>query len=71
MEGDSVILERCRLLELLPALLTRQLQCPSGLTEQTGVNQSRIQSYFVEGKSVLWIFSDVSMDEGTLKTPIP
>jgi hypothetical protein len=58
VEGDSVILERCRLLELLPALLTRQLQCPPGLTEQTGINQSRIPGYFVEGKSVLWILCD-------------
>jgi hypothetical protein len=58
VEGDSVILERCRLLELLPALLTRQFQCPSGLTDQTGVNQSKTPGYFVEGKSVLWILCD-------------
>ncbi len=50
MEGDSMILERCRLLELLTALLTRELQCPSGLTEQQTGFKSRIPGYFVERK---------------------
>ena len=34
VEGDPVILQRCRLLELLPALLARELQRSSRLASQ-------------------------------------